>query len=563
MNLNKQMELATAIFGSEPTTGVERVSATATADSADGEVTVQFEDGSTLAVPVTGAVKSGDEVIVNVQQGTPIAAGAAGWGDRVQTVADEAQAVAEATNQHFWDDSNGAHVTEVEQDAWTDPTSPSYHTGRDILLNSSGILLREDYANLASFTPSAVAFYDGSGDATATFGTNGAVIGRTADGDSRTEISTSGMHIYQRSNGADTAIADMGYGLGTAQGGGTANAPYYTLGYRESGTAVGNYSVAEGARNEVSGFASHAEGVRTSATDEYAHAEGYVTTASREAAHAEGISTTASGVGSHAEGYMSNASGQTSHAEGYNAVASGYGSHAQNNNTIAAKLAQTAIGTYNIEDTSATTTHQSGSAAYGEFALIVGNGTDTPSIQRSNAFTVAWNGDIEAAGEVIDGYGNKLSDAGGYKFVRFIPTSAAAQSMSTTTSSVNAITVVDAGDSSLVTSVGSGAYEFAEAGTYRISAQCGMYPNTTAKTRLCVGLYDTDTSGTRLALGVQQMYNATANSASQVVTVACEYVGVFAAGDRVALGAFADVTAAKVTRGGSGDLTRITFEKVG
>lgn len=524
MNLNKQMDLATAIFGSEPSTGVERVSATATADSADGSVTVQFEDGSTLDVPVTGAVKSGDEVIVNVQQGTPIAAGAAGWGDRVQTIATdaataaaEAQAVAEATGQHFWDDSNGAHVTEVEQGKWTDPTSPNYHTGRDILLNSNGILLRDDYANLASFTPSAVSFYDGSGDVTASFGTSGATIGRNANGESRTEVSGSGMQVIYKSGGRDRVMANIGYGLGQGESGTTQEAPYYTFGRRDE-TAIGNYSVSEG----------------------------YLTYASNYAAHAEGLSTLATGIASHTEGYISQASGEYSHAEGANTEATGNQSHAQNYRTIAASEDQTAMGHFNIADNADT------------YALIVGNGA---AGARSNAFTVAWSGDIEAAGEVIDGHGNKLSDAGGsYKFVRYIPTSAAAQSMGTSVQAVNAVSVVDAGDSSLVTNPATGEYEFQEAGTYRISAQVGMYPNTTAKTRLCVGLYDTSISGTRLALGVQAVYNMTANNAAQVVTVACEYVGEFAAGDRIAFGAFADVTAAKVTKGGSGDLTRITFE---
>lgn len=539
MNLNKQMELATAIFGSEPTTGVERVSATATADSADGEVTVQFEDGSTLDVPVTGAVKSGDEVIVNVQQGTPIAAGAVGWGDRVQTVADEAQAVAEATNQHFWDDANGAHVTEVEQDAWTDPSDPDYHTGRDILLNSSGILLRENYANLAAFTPSAVAFYDGNGNnadnVTASFGASGAVIGKVDDGYSRTEIASGGMQVYTRLNGTDTQMANIGYGT-VITGGQTTTGNYFTFGKRATNSNIGWCSFVEGEGNVASELDSHAEGGNT--------------TASATSAHAEGTGSTASGPAAHAEGYHTTASSYFSHAEGCYSEAIGSYSHAANFYTKALSTYQTAMGKYNVADSADT------------YALIIGNGTADNA--RSNAFTVAWTGDIEAAGEVIDGYGNKLSDAGGgYNFVRYIPTSASAQSMSTTTSTVNAITVVDAGDSTLVTCPSNGIYEIQEAGTYRISAQCGMYPNTTAKTRLCVGLYDTDTSGTRLAIGVQQMYNATANSALQVVTVACEYVGEFAAGDRVALGAFADVNAAKVTRGSSGDLTRITFEKVG
>lgn len=62
--------------------------------------------------------------------------------ETASTAASEAKQVAEATNQHFWSDTNGVHVTEVEQTDWSDPESPGYHNGANVLLNSQGQLFR-------------------------------------------------------------------------------------------------------------------------------------------------------------------------------------------------------------------------------------------------------------------------------------------------------------------------------------------------------------------------------------------------------------------------------------
>lgn len=117
-----------------------------------------------------------------------------------------------------------------------------------------------------------------------------------------------------------------------------------------------------------------------------AFAEGKDTKAKGNYSHAEGYSTTASGAYSHAEGRSSTASGSVSHAEGTDTVASGIRSHASGWGTVAKGQNQTAIGKYNVEDTSE------------KYALIVGNGTSTA---RSNAFTVDWNGNAEAGGKKL------------------------------------------------------------------------------------------------------------------------------------------------------------------
>ena len=232
-----------------------------------------------------------------------------------------------------------------------------------------------------------------------------------------------GVTIYGGASGR--LIAHLGYGPGADSGGSTSNAPYYTLGVRDETSpiysGVGNYSVAEGNGNIASEYCSHAEG-RYNASVGFcshsegsgglaegaeshtegigcntkglaSHAEGGNTTASGDYSHAEGYVTTASGYSSHAEGSATTASGISSHAEGSVTTASGNYSHAQNRGTDASKRSQTALGTFNEEDTSATTTHPSGDVSYGQYAVIVGNGASESA--RSNALTVDWDGRVD------------------------------------------------------------------------------------------------------------------------------------------------------------------------
>lgn len=156
------------------------------------------------------------------------------------------------------------------------------------------------------------------------------------------------------------------------------HAKAYTLGFRASGSKVGAMSLAEG--------------INVTASSRGSHAEGSYTESINEASHAEGISTVARGLGAHAEGIST--------------VASGSYSHAQNNHTIAAKLSQTVLGTYNVEDTATTTTHPDGFVDHGTYAVIVGNGSAENA--RSNAFTVDWGGNITSDGGLL-----KLDNAQG------------------------------------------------------------------------------------------------------------------------------------------------------
>ena len=161
-------------------------------------------------------------------------------------------------------------------------------------------------------------------------------------------------------------------------------------------TASGNYSHTEGVEAEAKGYCSHAEGYKTTASGNYSHAEGYKTKASRNYSHAEGQNTETIGAAAHAEGIDTVAQGSYSHAEGRETLSFRESSHAQNIGTIAKGHAQTAIGTYNIEDSnSSPATHPNGDPDYCKYALIIGNGTSENN--PSNAFTVDWNGNLECA----------------------------------------------------------------------------------------------------------------------------------------------------------------------
>ena len=203
-------DLASTLFGGRgnPVAQGSTLTATGSAASEDGtaylvmnaDVTpAEGVDGDTdqtiIDVPTSPSVAAGDDVIVTlVGDGplkTPIVMANPGSGDRQQsqitsaaTLAAAAQAVANAINQHFWHDGNGAHVTEVTQEEWEDAGDPNYHSGPNSLWNSAGMLFRDGLTNLlalvAGLNPGVV-IYDGQGNnadnVTASFDASGVRIG--------------------------------------------------------------------------------------------------------------------------------------------------------------------------------------------------------------------------------------------------------------------------------------------------------------------------------------------------------------------------------------------------
>lgn len=148
--------------------------------------------------------------------------------------------------------------------------------------------------------------------------------------------------------------------------------------------AIGNYAKAGGWWTRADGQCSVAEGLLSVTKGHFCHAEGTRTQATINNAHSEGDSTVASGRQGHSEGQNTKASGFCSHSEGSGTVSSGYWSHAEGLGTIAAGKNQTAMGKYNIKNTTN--------------LLIVGKGSNDAS--RSNAFTVSSAGAGWFAGAV-------------------------------------------------------------------------------------------------------------------------------------------------------------------
>ena len=133
---------------------------------------------------------------------------------QVEKTADEAEQVAKATNQHFWEDDNGAHVTDVSKDEWARAVADGFSDlsatkqYSNLLMNSLGLLLRSALNNLVSITRSAVAFYDGAGNAAsnivARFGLDGVQVGK-ANNSTFALVKSNSFGIYYAGDDGNTS----------------------------------------------------------------------------------------------------------------------------------------------------------------------------------------------------------------------------------------------------------------------------------------------------------------------------------------------------------------------
>ena len=124
-------------------------------------VTVQVVNGMPMVVSSAG---SGDRQESNIEEALTVGANALDVSEAAQAAADEAEAIANAVNQHFWTDSDGVHITEETQSNWNDSSSSGYHRGANAILNALGLLFRSGLINLAQFAPGGIALYDGQGN---------------------------------------------------------------------------------------------------------------------------------------------------------------------------------------------------------------------------------------------------------------------------------------------------------------------------------------------------------------------------------------------------------------
>lgn len=130
--LNEKLELGAALFTQPRDLGERRVYGTATAASSGGSVSVDV-GGETVTIPTVGAVAQGDEVVIQVQNGHPVAIGVRGWGDAIQSQVDE-------TASYVWLDQYG-HLRVTPLPKEQQPT-----TGVTIDANSVDII-SDDYTS--------------------------------------------------------------------------------------------------------------------------------------------------------------------------------------------------------------------------------------------------------------------------------------------------------------------------------------------------------------------------------------------------------------------------------
>lgn len=191
-------EAGEVVYERDPETGETIV------DEDDNPVPVYqvqaVEESQVAVIETIGTVRAGETPVISMGGAASTAIAAGGWGDSIeqtfvelgdsvtvaQTIADEANAVATATNQHFWTDTAGSHVTDVTQDEWMAAAANDFADQTDLkpyhnaLWNSAGMLFRRALKNLVSISKSAIAFFDGEGNGAenivARFGSDGAEI---------------------------------------------------------------------------------------------------------------------------------------------------------------------------------------------------------------------------------------------------------------------------------------------------------------------------------------------------------------------------------------------------
>lgn len=320
-----------------------------------------------------------------------------------QDAVTEAREIADATNQHFWTDENGVHIATEEGAA---------SSGKNLLMNSLGILLRASGLPLAQFSSSQVAFYDGTGSGedhiVALFGVNGAQVGYSdlahimLKSDTMRMMSDDGMNMLDITSNGTSDYAEIKKTIDddftriTATSG-SHNLLAYSLpltnytsggelkielevryvttisGQQQTRIQKGIYYFAIGTAENKS---TNIQGVQC--TIEYSHTttldiKAYKTTSDARYLRLRSITY---------EGYTP----MPVYDLGTRALSAnnaGAFSTIIGEMLLAAGDRQLVTGKYNIEDTN------------DDYALIIGNGSDDSN--RSNALTVDWNGRIQGA----------------------------------------------------------------------------------------------------------------------------------------------------------------------
>lgn len=319
MNLNQLAEWlgGQRLEGNDKPT-MSSVVATATEDSANGRVKVvltddvigvedadgNFEGSTEIEIPTSAHVEKGDNVIITLFGGAmskPLYTQVQGSGDRTYNLATLAQAAAEAaeivaeeaydaieaTNEHFFADSNGIHVSTEENDA---------DTGPNLLANSIGILLRDGTLIRTAQTPSGFAVYDGLGNQSGNIiGLLGDVITLGKEGEQQLVLDQDAFELL---NSSGEPFFHVGFSDDAIGPGGTPIKSQFIL-FDDPGSlpsrTIGAHSVALGFGTQATANTSVAFGTLT---------------------EANGAASIAAGFNNHADGTVSAAFGQGNVATG-------------------------------------------------------------------------------------------------------------------------------------------------------------------------------------------------------------------------------------------------------
>jgi hypothetical protein len=178
------------------------------------------------------------------------------------------------------------------------------------------------------------------------------------------------------------------------------------------GRSYGKRSFVEGSSNVAYGINSHAVGNYNISIGDTSYTEGAVNVAEGAYSHAGGFGNYAKGNSSYAHGTGNIAEGYGAQALGAKTEANGYWSYSNGVETIAEGNIQTVIGAANKIDSSKafiigngkltkekddTTINSSNS----EIIHLNNENADETAINRSNAMTVDWDGNMELAGGII------------------------------------------------------------------------------------------------------------------------------------------------------------------
>ena len=393
---------------SDPSAGVVRVanieqdalrarvaaeSAVESANKANEAAQQAVVDAATAHQAADDAQDSADAAQTSADNAASAAATAGRAASAAQAAAEAAQGDIDEQKEWFWHDTNGSHVLGAESGYRNDTSS----TGMKIVETATE-------------------------ESVAEFGVDGAILGK--EDETHAEIDYHSMKLVDRNGNIYFYVSDLrnetGYATITETfisdgsiyvrstfvpvGGftevsinGTATTDYRTSGSNPKLITLNNApNIGDVIQITYLTDSSHAKaytfGVRrTGNVGAMSVAEGHSTVASGGYSHAEGFHTEASGECSHAEGDYSEASGEYSHAEGGYTEASGYASHASGYASIANGSLHFVIGEYNEVDTLRTARGYT----YGKYVFIIGNGRS--SSERSNAFAVTWDGNVELA----------------------------------------------------------------------------------------------------------------------------------------------------------------------